>query len=157
MLKLALPLLLLVSSITLAAQKPDKNEASILAVIDQLAAAQAAYDVKTLDHILSADYIEISPVGEFDPRGKVLSFYSPEAKVAAGPVRPSVAVVEPSVRVYGDFAIAIVKLEFTIISEGKTLPPRGMRSTFVLRKVGKDWKITSAQYTGIRPAAPKPN
>lgn len=157
MFKLIFSILIFASSLTITAQMPDKNEAPILAVINELTTAQATYDLKALDRILSPEYIEISPVGEFDPRAKVMSFYAPEAKTAVGNVRPSVYVAEPSIRVYGDFAVAIVKLEYTMTSEGKPLPPRAMRATFVLRKAGKDWKIASAQYTGIRPTAPKSN
>ncbi len=138
------------------AQTPDKNESAILGTINDLVTAQTAYDLKTIDRILSTDYIEVSPVGEFDPRAKVLSFYSPEAKAAAAKISAKVSVAEPSVRVYGDLAIAIVKLEYTMTAEGKPMPPRAIRATYVFRKSGKDWKIASAQYTGIRPTAAKP-
>jgi ketosteroid isomerase-like protein len=154
--KLLLPFLILSLSSFVFAQTPDRNEASILGTVSDLVTAQTAYDLKTMDRILSPDYVEISPAGEFDPRAKVLSFYSPEAKAAAAKVSAKVSVAEPSVRVYGDFAIAIVKLEYTMTAEGKPLPPRAIRATYVLRKAGKDWKIASAQYTGIRPSAPKP-
>jgi len=52
------------------------------------------------------------------------------------------------------FAVAIVRLNYAIKVEGKPLPPRSMRATYVMRKDGKTWKIASAQYTGIRPLPP---
>lgn len=136
------------------AQSTNKTEPAIISVINQLTTAQTAYDAKALDKILAADYIEISPLGEFDPRAKVLGFYSPEAKTAAGNMSASVKVVEPSIRSYGKFAVAIVKVDYVMTNEGKPLPPRSIRATFLLKKEGKSWKIASAQYTGIRPAQP---
>ena len=141
-----------------SSQTSTRDESAVISVINQLTTAQTSYNAKSLDKILTADYIEISPLGEFDPRAKVLGFYTPEAKAAAGNMSASVKVVEPSIRNYGKFAVAIVKLDYTMTNDGKPLPPRSIRATFVLKKEGKNWKIASAQYTGIRPAQPpKPN
>lgn len=119
--------------------------------------AQQNYDAAALDKILTADYIEISPVGEFDPREKVLGFYKPELKPPAGKISASTELTEFSIRNYGKFAVVITKINYTIVSEGKMLPPRSMRATLVCRNEKGGWKIASAQYTGIRPppAAPK--
>ena len=48
--------------------------------------AQTNFQPDALDKILTADYIEISPLGEFDPREKVLGFYKPELKPPAGKI-----------------------------------------------------------------------
>ena len=66
---------------------------------------------------------------------------------------------EFSIRVYDKFAVVIARLDYSIVSEGKSLPPRGIRTTIVCRKEKGAWKIASAQYTGIRPPpnAPKAN
>lgn len=64
---------------------------------------------------------------------------------------------EFSIRRYGETAVVIARLNYALTSEGRPLPPRAMRATFVCRKEKSGWKIVSAQYTGIRPpAAPQP-
>ena len=118
--------------------------------------AQSSYDAAALDKLFTADYIEISPVGEFDPRAKVLSFYTPAEKEKAAGVSVQVAEYFRSIRIYDDTAVAIVELTFTMSMGGKTLPPRKMMATMVLREASDNWKIASVQYTAIRPAAPAP-
>lgn len=130
---------------------------AIQALVKRLVTAQTEYDQKSLDAILTSDYIEISPIGEFDPRDKVLGFYKPELRPDPTKVTASVDVTDHSIRTYGNFAIVIVKLNYSVTAEGKSLPPRSIRTTLVMRKEKGEWKIASAQYTGIRAAAPKPN
>lgn len=119
-----------------------------------MTSAQTEYDAKKLDSILTADYIEISPLGEFDTRDKVLGFYSAEAKAAAGAMKAMVEVTEFSIRDYGKSAIVIARLNYTMTVDGKPLPPRSIRATYVMRKEKSAWKIASVQYTGIRPPSP---
>ena len=130
----------------------NKDAAAIQVVIQKLVTAQTKYDQKTLDAILSTDYIEISPLGEFDPRDKVLGFYAPDQKPDPAKITATVEVTDYSIRSYGNFAIAIARFNYTMSSDGKPLPPRSIRATIVLRRDKADWKIVSAQYTGIRPA-----
>lgn len=149
--------ILFVSANFAFAQSSNKDDGALRSTVDRMVRAQTEYDAKTLDSILTADYIEISPVGEFDPRDKVLGFYTPEAKAAAAGVNATVEVTEHSIRNYGKFAVVIARLNYTMTANGKPLPPRSIRTTYVLRKDGKTWKIASAHYTGIRPQqAPKP-
>jgi len=145
--------LILTSSFAFAQTKDDE---SLKALVKQMTDAQAAYDANTLDKIFTSDYIEISPVGEFDPREKVLGFYKPELKPPAGKMSATTVADEFSIRNYGKFAIVITRLNYTITTDGKTLPPRSIRATIVCRKEKGAWKIASAQYTGIRPPQPQP-
>jgi ketosteroid isomerase-like protein len=115
-----------------------------------------AYDSAALDKIFTADFIEISPIGEFDSREKVLGFYKPENKPPAEKMSAKVEANDFSIRNYGKFAVVIVKFDYTITSDGKPLPPRSLRGTFVCRKEKGVWKIASAAYTGIRPPQPQP-
>lgn len=131
-----------------------KDEKELKALVNQMITAQTEYDPKTLDNILTADYIEISPVGEFDSREKVLGFYTPEAKAAAAKVKTAVEANEHSIRTHGKFAIVIARLTYTLTASGIQLPPRSVRATYVMTKEKDAWKITSAQYTGIRPPQP---
>jgi uncharacterized protein (TIGR02246 family) len=144
--------LLLLSSVSAFAQT--KEDEALKSLVKQLTDAQAAYDAAALDKIFTADYIEISPVGEFDPREKVLGFYKPELKPPADKMTAATEATDFSIRVYDKFAVVIARLNYTITSDGKQMPPRSMRATFVCRKEKGAWKIASAQYTGIRPPQP---
>jgi uncharacterized protein (TIGR02246 family) len=145
--------LILTSSFAFAQTKDDE---ALKSLVKQMTDAQSAYDAATLDKIFTSDYIEISPVGEFDPREKVLGFYKPEMKPPAGKMSATTVADEFSIRAYDKFAIVITRLNYTITSDGKTLPPRSMRATIVCRKEKGAWKIASTQYTGIRPPQAQP-
>lgn len=141
--------ILALSSVSLSQSRAD-TEKSLMSVVKRMVDAQIAYDPAALDRIFTADYIEISPVGEFDPRAKVLGFYKPEAKLDPAKFVPTVEPTDYSIRIYDDFAVVITRLNFAMTGEGKPLPPRSLRATFVFRKENGSWKIASAQYTGIR-------
>jgi ketosteroid isomerase-like protein len=149
-------LLLLIFSCTCAFAQTQKDEAKLTALVKQMTGAQMNYQPDALDKIFASDYIEISPVGEFDPREKVLGFYKPEMKPDASKMTASVEATDFSIRNYDKFAIVIARLNFTRTVEGKTLPPISMRATIVCRKEKGEWKIASVQYTGIRPPPPAP-
>lgn len=134
------------------AQSKDKEELAVIGLIKQMTEAQLKYDAGALDKIFTADYIEISPLGEFDPRDKVLGFYKPELN-PGDKFKADVDATEISVRRYGKFAVMITQLNYRIVNDGKALPPRSIRATFVCVKKKGGWKIASAQYTGIRPQA----
>ena len=139
---------------TAAAQNNAKDEAALRALVDQLTTAQAEYDPATLDRLFTADYIEISPAGEFDPRAKVLTFYTPEWKAKNGGMTISIEEKYPSIRIYGPTAVVITEMAYTMSKDGQSRPGPKIMATIVARKEKGAWKIASAQYTGIRPPAP---
>ncbi len=142
--------ILLLSGISAVAQS--KDDAALKNSVKQMTDAQANFQPDALDKILAADYIEISPLGEFDPRDKVLGFYKPEMKPPADKMSVKTEATDFSIRSYdGKFAVVIAQLNYSITSDGKLLPPRAMRVTYVCRKEKGAWKIASVQYTGIRP------
>jgi ketosteroid isomerase-like protein len=145
-------LLLFIFSCSLTfAQTQGKEDAKLMALVRQMIDAQTSYQPDALNKIFASDYIEISPVGEFDPREKVLGFYKPEMKPDPSKMSATVEATDFSIRSYDKFAIVITRLNFTRIVEGRTLPPISMRATIVCRKEKGEWKIASVQYTGIRP------
>ena len=144
--------LLLLPSVSAFAQSKETD--ALKSLVKQMTDAQQNYDAPALDKILTADYIEISPVGEFDPREKVLGFYKPESKPPTDKMSATTETTDFSIRTYEKFAIVIVRFNYTITSDGKQLPPRSIRATIVCRKEKTGWKIASAQYTGIRPPQP---
>ncbi len=141
--------ILLLSGVSVFAQS--KDDAALKSLVKQMTDAQTNFSPTALDKILTADYIEISPLGEFDVRDKVLGFYKPELKPPADKMSATTETTDFSIRVYDKFAVVITKLNLTIVSEGKPLPPRSIRATYVCRQEKGVWKIASAQYTGIRP------
>ena len=141
-------------TLTAAAQTPDQR--LLEAAVRSMADAQIAFDAARLDAIFTKDYIEISPVGEFDTRDKVLGFYKSELKPPADKMSTAIAIDEFSTRVYGKTAVVIARLTYNITANGKQMPPRSMRVMVVGRKEGSVWKIASAQYTGIRPPQTAP-
>jgi uncharacterized protein (TIGR02246 family) len=146
--------LILVAVLGAQAQVTAKDEAAVRETVEQMVRAQTSYDAKALDAILAADYIEISPIGEFDPREKVIGFYTPEAKASAAGMSAQVKTADHSVRIYEKHAVAIVRLDYAMTMNGNAMPPRSMRATFVLSRSGNGWKIASAHYTGIRQPPP---
>jgi uncharacterized protein (TIGR02246 family) len=131
--------------------QPDSDTA-LRTLVRQLVDAQAGYDAAALDRLLTADYVEVSPLGEVDARDRVLGFYRPELKPPPEKMTASMDVTDFSQRTYGDTAVVIVRIDATITSDGKQLPPRSLRATFVCRRVAGGWRMASAQYTTIRPA-----
>lgn len=145
--KVAVIFLLLSFAAGATAQSNTRHDAGLKALVLQMTTYQTTFDQAGLDRIFTADYIEISPAGEFDPREKVLGFYKAEARPVARTI-PATDVSEVSIRNYGKFAIVIAMLTYTV---SPTIPPRSIRATFVCRREKGTWKIASSQYTGIRP------
>lgn len=153
---LLLSVLLIASAILVSAQSNFKDEAALKQLVDRLTTAQTEYDPAALDKLFTADYIEISPAGEFDPRAKVLTFYTPDAKAKMAGISVSVEKTYPSIRVYGDVAVVIVEMTYKMSKDGAHRPGPKMMATIVTRKEKGTWKIASAQYTGVRPPPAAP-
>ena len=122
------------------------SEQAVNQLVQRFSSAQSSVDTATLTAMTAADYVEISPLGEVDPREKMLSFY---VKKDDKP-RPAITVDEMQTRVLGETAIVIARLSYamTVGEQSRTF---SLRSTFVARQEGGAWKLVSAQYTPIRP------
>lgn len=143
-----------IAVLTASAQNTDKDDAELRSLVKRMTEAQINFKPNVLDDIFTPDYIEISPIGEFDERTKVLGFYKPEQLPGPAGSSTTVEADEFSIRKYGTFAIVITRLNFVITVDGKPVPPRSMRTMLVCRKLDGQWKIASVQYTGIRTPAP---
>lgn len=133
-------------------KRDGKTENELKALLKQLNKAQIEYDQTGLNKILASDYIEISPVGKLDLREKVLGFYSPEVRARDGNPQETVEADDFSIRIYGKFAVVIKRVTFLTKTSGQeSRPPLSMRVTGFCRKEKGLWKITSAQYTIIKP------
>lgn len=131
-----------------AAPKPEEREP--VRLVDAFAAAQQSFDQRALSALITSDYVEISPVGEVDPREKMLGFYAPHNKRAG----PAMTVSERVVRQYGNMAVVMSKLAYVLPGPDGKARNAEMRASFVARRDGRVWKLVSAQYTPIRSAKP---
>lgn len=139
-----------------AQHQPSKDEQALTALVKQMTDAQSKFDPMTLETIYASDFIEISPIGEVDPREKTIGFYKPEANPDRDKVKMTVTTDEFLIRTYGNFAVVIARITFAQAgNEPSARPPFSVRATIVCRKESGAWKISSAQYTGIRPPRPQ--
>jgi ketosteroid isomerase-like protein len=121
----------------------EDSAAAVTSVTGKFLEAQRSFDLPTIRALTADNYVEISPAGELDDREKMLGFYAPEKKTQA----PPLTVENELTRVFGDVAIQTVKLTYTM-GEARKM---ALRATLVAHKRGGEWKLVSAQYTGIRP------
>jgi hypothetical protein len=111
--------------------------------------AQHDFAPERIDALVTRDFFEVSPVGEVDPREKVLGFYLPANKRDASEMEVS----EPVAHVFGDSGAIMVRLSGTATVGGEKRS-YAFRGGFVAAREDGKWKLVSVQYTGIRP--PKP-
>lgn len=119
------------------------DTASVTELVRNFLDAQLRHDVPALRKLTAEQFVEISPLGEVDPRDKMLGFYMGDAPAA----RPTVGIDERQVRIFGDSALANVKITYNLSGQA-----RSMRTSFVAYKDGAHWKLVSVQHTPIRPA-----
>lgn len=109
--------------------------------------AQHDFDLAKITASTTDDYVEISPLGEVDPRDKMLGFYAPDKKVAA----PALQIGDATVTLVGDRAAFVVtSVSYDIASAGQPSRTVSLRAVFMVERVGGVWKLASAQYTPIR-------
>lgn len=131
-----------------ASASDTRQSADVTAVeelVRQFAEAQAQHDAAVLRDLTSEQYVEISPLGEVDPREKMLGFYTRGANFTP----PTVALDERTVTLFGDTALISAKLQFSIDKGGQSRS-FAMRAGYVAHKEGGRWKLVSMQATPIR-------
>jgi len=152
--------LLLTGTTVIEAQsrnKQNSDQQALTELVKQMVNAQTNFDTPPLEKVYAADFIEISPVGEVDPREKTIGFYKPEANPDQDKMKAAVTTDEFSIRTYDNFAIVIARVTFAQTgSEPPARPPFSLRVTLVCRKEKGVWRISSAQYTAIRPPRTQP-
>lgn len=118
----------------------------IVRLVEAFTKAQHDFDQPRLRALTAEGYSEISPIGEVDPRDKMLSFYDPADKVEA----PAMILGDSSVGMIGRHA-AIVITTISYQVPGKEGPHSvAMRAVFVAHREHRTWKLIFAQYTPIR-------
>lgn len=139
----------LVSVVGSACARDDAG-AAVATLAGKFLEAQRSFDLPAIRALTAENYVEVSPAGELDDREKMLGFYAPEKKVQA----PPLAIENELTRVYGDVGIQTVKLTYTMMAGGEQRK-MSLRATLVAHKRAGEWKMVSAQYTGIRPPKPE--
>lgn len=131
-------------SAAFAQQPVTPDSAAVTELVRKFGDAQRNPDPVVLRALTSEQFVEISPLGDVDPREKMIGFYVKDPSR----VPPQVTIDEQTVRVFGDSAI--VNLRLTLNVNGQA---RHLRSSYVAHKEGDQWKMVSAQHTPMRPAA----
>jgi len=141
-----LPALLAMSAAQAHAEEASQQKA-LLQLVQSYTDAQIDFAPSKIDAVVTRDFIEVSPAGEVDTREKVLGFYEPSKK--KGDLQRFVA-SEPVVRVFGNAASVVVMLTgaATVNGEKRSF---AFRAGYLAVNEGGQWKLASAQYTGIRP------
>lgn len=147
----------MIASLPASAQPPSSaaleaaKDKPMLAVPEQYLAAQRDFDAASLAVLTDRDFVEISPVGEIDPRAKMLGFYTPDKKSPAPPMRFE------RIHAWKDGASGSVigKIIYSFAAPDGTTRTSELTAAFQLRKVQRQWKLITAQYTPVRPAKPK--
>lgn len=134
-----------IALISTGATAQDVGANGAAAAVDKFLDAQSHYNVAALRAVTADQFVEISPLGDVDPREKMIGFYAKDSP----PASPEVTIDERQVRVFGDSALVTVKLTFNVNGQ-----PRSLRSNFVVHREGAQWKLVSAQHTPMRPARP---
>lgn len=145
-----LALVLSSSAAPVEARDDRASDAHVVGLIQAFSEARSHFDGKALDALLSPDYVEISPLGEIDRRGAVLSFY------AGDKARPSppMTLATQDVRRYADTAIVIGSVIYVVPAPNGATVERTLRATYVERWSGGRWRMASAQFTGVQPPRP---
>lgn len=127
------------------------DSAAVQQLVQNFRDAEQAYDAATLSHLISENYVEVSPAGEVDEHDRFLGFYTPEKKIDW----PAVAVSDMNVRVYGDTAIEILKFTYQMPGPDGATRAMEIRGSFIAQKKKGTWKLLGAHYTGVRPPQAK--
>lgn len=137
------------ASLVSPVQAAEDSAKAVTDLVQRFTQAQSAMDVPTLAALTAENYVEISPLGEVDPREKMLTFYVKDDKRSL----PIMTVDDISTRLLRDSAVVIARISYSSVIEGQSRT-FSLRSTFVAEKVGAIWKLVSAHYTPIRPKNP---
>ena len=142
----ATPLMLLMLNGTPAkAQTSVRSDTALNELVDAFMKAQRGHDQAKLAELTTSDYVEVSPIGDVDPREEMLGFYAPEKKRPA----PPMTISERTVRQRGDHALVLVRIDLTVPGPGGTVRQIAMRASFVARRSAGRWKLAATQYTPI--------
>jgi ketosteroid isomerase-like protein len=143
------------AAITLAAmpaQAQSSADKPLVQLMHAFIDAEQAFDQQRLATLITNDYVEISPIGDLDPRATFLGFYAADKKVPF----PQMNWSAPMIRHWGDTASLITTVSFDRPAPaGQPAQRAKMSVNFLAVRQAGQWKIASAQFTPQR-ATPAP-
>ena len=141
-----LAICLAMTAVRSVAQLPDS--AAVKVLVRQVQIAQQNYEAAKLSTLIDARYVEVSPAGEVDEHDRFLGFYAPSKRTEF----PPMTVSEELIRVFGDTAVDIQKIGYTVTVPDGTTRALEIRATYTARREGMVWKLIGAQFTSVRTA-----
>lgn len=129
-----------------SATKQIQLSIEVVDLVQAFMKAQHDFDQAALRALTADSYAEISPIGELDPRDKMLGFYDPAKKIDG----PAMTLSDTTVRAVGrDGAVLVTTISYQLPTKDG-LRTVSLRAGFVAQRIGGAWKLVSAQYTPIR-------
>lgn len=129
-----------------AAQAEENIPQQLFALITQYAQAQRSFDLGGLKDATAETFIEVSPIGEVDPREKMLGFYA-SGKKSPG---PTLNIEYQNTRIYGDTVVVLARMTYSMKGPDGQERQQALQASFVAYRLQDKWKLISAQYTPIR-------
>ena len=128
------------------AAPPAADDAAMLNVVEAFGRARLAYDPPAIAATITADYVEVSPVGDIDLRDAMLGFYAPDRRRPAPPMTTD----ERSVRRQGDSGIVLARVTYRMPGPDGAVRDRSLRVGYMLRRERGGWRIAATQATPMR-------
>jgi uncharacterized protein (TIGR02246 family) len=143
-------LLLLIAPWLTPSTSSSNEEAAILAIVEKYVDARERIDPKAVEQLFTADADQLVSSGEWR-KGRAAVVKGTMASSSNSGGKRTITV--ESVRfISSDVAIADGRYELTGLAGGTT---RSMWTTLMLKKTGKEWRITAIR--NMLPAAPAPS
>ena len=133
-------------SAPVAAQSVEINTHTLAQQAKVFVQVRNRFDQAAMTAMMAPEYQEVSPVGEVDSRERVIGFYAPDKKKPVPPMTITETVARPA----GALGVVTMRIAYAVPGKDGQLQSRALRAGFVARRIGKEWRFVSAQFTPIR-------
>lgn len=133
-------------SAPVAAQSVETDAHNLAQRAEAFVQVRNQFDQAAMIAMMAPEYQEVSPVGEVDSRERVIGFYAPDKKKPAPPMTITETVARPA----GALGVVTMRIAYAVPGKDGQLQSRALRAGFVARRIGKEWRFVSAQFTPIR-------
>jgi ketosteroid isomerase-like protein len=149
----SLALSLAITALPAPAAAQAADDQALVKLVSDFVAAERDFDQQRLATLITDDYVEISPIGDVDPRAAFLGFYAADKKQPFPPMTWG----EPVIRRWDDTASVINSVSFERPGPaGQPAQRVSMRVGYLAMRSGGKWRLASAQYTPERSKAAAP-
>ncbi|MEG3083220.1 nuclear transport factor 2 family protein [Sphingomonas sp. PB2P12] len=136
----------LVISASAAAQSVETDAQKLGRRAEAFVQVRNQFDQAAMIAMMAPEYQEVSPVGEVDSRERVIGFYAPDKKMPAPPMTITETIARPA----GALGVVTMRIAYAVPGKDGQVQSRALRAGFVARRIGRDWRFVSAQFTPIR-------